>query len=99
MKTIKLIKIISGEELIGEELPTDPGYVTLGKVFQVVIIPQKDGSQQVGMLPFHIHTKLHDELAIQKQHIIFETEPGKEILQHYQQFTSPIIQPSSIITP
>ena len=99
-KKLLLIKLVSGEELVGADHTCSNGYnegnaYTLKEVFQVVVIPQKDGSQQIGMLPFHIHTKLHEELTVESRHVIFATEPGPEISSQYLQFTTRIITPQS----
>jgi hypothetical protein len=92
IKELLIIKLTSGEEIMGKIMPSGDDEVILNKNFQIFIIPHEDGRQEIGMMPYHIHTNLHERLPMKKQHILFDYKPSQQMVDLYNRFTSPIIQ-------
>jgi len=95
-KDIKLIRLLSGEDLL-TEVVSDTGFkVTIKNPLRVVIIPGKStpNSPTVGLAPWAEFSE-DDEFVLDNQHIIAIMRPVKEFVSQYNSAFSGIITPSS----
>ena len=93
MSNVKILRLTTGEDVIADVGENDQG-VSLNKPF--VIIPQQKGPGQ----PIHLMMSLYnafgktDTITLQKDKIVFMTEPKDDIKNNYEANTSKIITPT-----
>lgn len=86
---IKLIKLITGEEIIAN-VTEQQDALELKTPVRVVFT-----QEGVGMVPYTLLAK-SDVISIKQQHVIYEAEPDVEALNAYNsQFGSGIVLPGS----
>jgi hypothetical protein len=98
--SVKLIRLLSGEELIGKE-PDDikaDGYIILDEVLLVGYQMQQNHTMQFGFGPFSPMCKPGPKY-INRDLIVFVSEPNDVLLQGYNQFTGRIVTPTKEILP
>tara|TARA_B100000035_G_scaffold200838_1_gene171830 strand:+ start:309 stop:599 length:291 start_codon:yes stop_codon:yes gene_type:complete len=90
MKEVKLIRIISGEEIITEVLDSGDGYLVIKN--PLVVIPQQG---QVGFAPWAtvIDTE-RPEISLDMKHVIYCVEVQPDVANRYNEIFG-----SNIITP
>jgi len=90
MKKVKLIRIISGEEIITEVLDSGDGYLVIKN--PLVVIPQQG---QVGFAPWAtvIDTE-RPEISLDMKHVIYCVEVQPDVANRYNEIFG-----SNIITP
>ena len=90
MKDVKLIRIISGEEIITEVLDSGDGYLVIKN--PLVVIPQQG---QVGFAPWAtvIDTE-RPEISLDMKHVIYCVEVQPDVANRYNEIFG-----SNIITP
>lgn len=89
---IKLIKMMSGEDVIADLISEDAQYVTISN--PVVMVPQGQGN--VGFAPWSPF--LHDdekELAVKASYVVYIAPAKEAVVENYEQIFSPIITPKS----
>lgn len=115
MANIKLIRLLSGEEIVAEVveekklLVSDDvdqssdyagGPLKLKNPFLVVLQPGPNDQVKVGMAPWMMLKKKDAALTIQSLAIVCVTDPGKEVADRYAQLNSVILQPDrNIVIP
>ena len=93
-KNIKLIRLTSGEELIGDVSIGE--YADTKKVKDaIVLIPAGEG--KIGFMPFMPYTKAKDGVNIRKQDIMFEVDPIEDLVEQHRNATSEIALPEKKI--
>ena len=93
---IKLVRLTSGEELIGEVTVNRDMSVTIKK--GIILIPAGEG--KLGFMPFMPYTEAADGVEIEKQFIMFMVTPVQGLIDNHAESTkdeSKIITPSSAI--
>lgn len=87
--TIKVIRLVNGEELIGKysEAPT---HVTLDKVGVVQMIPTQKGVN-IGLFPFAPYAE-EDSFEFSHDHIVTTFTPATDLLNNYNQMFGSGIQ-------
>ena len=90
MSEVKLLRLSTGEDIIAKVGENDQG-VSLNKPF--VIIPQQKGPGQPIQLMMSLYNAFgkSDTVTLDKDKIVFMTDPKDEILKSYEQNTSRII--------
>lgn len=79
MSEVKLVRMKSGEELIGKVSETENGYRVEKPT---VLVPTGNGS--VGLMPYMPYTKAVDEgLDVPADFVLFVLELHTELLNHY----------------
>lgn len=96
---VKLIRLITGEDLIAEVLPSDPRSIinqtlTLKNPIRIVVIPDANKQPKVGFAPWVEFSK-SDTIQLDRQHVLFETTPLPQFLEHYKATFSNLILPQS----
>ena len=94
MQDVKLLRLSTGEDVIAKIGENDQG-TSLKNPF--VIIPQQKGPGQPIQLIMSLYNAFgkNDTVTVDRDKIVFITEPKDEILKSYQQNTSNIITAGS----
>jgi len=90
MKDVKLIRLITGEEIIAEVLDWKNGILTIQNA--LVVIPQQG---QVGFAPWAtvIDPEL-PEIGLDMKHVIYSVEVATDVVKQYEKiFGSNIVLP------
>ena len=95
MSKVKVLKMITGEDLIAECKDSDDGNIILKN--PCILVPAKDGG--VGIAPWAFMTKDGmqggDGIEISNDHILFVAEAQEEIYNQYnEQFGSGLVVPT-----
>jgi hypothetical protein len=92
MKKIKIIRLSTGEDVIGEVTHDDDRVVTLKKPF--VLIPRQMGPGkpiQLMLSPWQPYTD-EEEILVNHDKIVTMVTPKNDIQRNYEENTSGIIQ-------
>ena len=97
MNEVKILRLTTGEDVIAKVGENDQG-VSLNKAF--VIIPQQTGPGKPVQLMMSLYNAFgkSDTITLDKDKIVFMTDPKDEILKSYEQNTSRIIKAPGLIT-
>jgi len=97
MNKVKILRLTTGEDVIAKVGENDQG-VSLNKPF--VIIPQQSAPGQPIQLMMSLYNAFgkSDTVTLDKDKIVFMTDPKDEILKSYEQNTSRIIKAPGLIT-
>jgi hypothetical protein len=90
MKDVKLIRLITGEEILAEVLDWKNGVMTIQNA--LVVIPQQG---QVGFAPWAtvINPEM-PEIGLDMKHVIYSVEPAESVVKQYNEiFGSNIVLP------
>jgi hypothetical protein len=85
MKNIQLLRLTSGEEIIGNVADKDDSWRVEDAI---VMIPAGEG--KLGFMPWMPYTKSSEGVDIPKQHVMFVVEPIDDLKNQHQQATSSI---------
>ena len=90
MNEVKILRLTTGEDVIAKVGENDQG-VSLNKAF--VIIPQQTGPGKPVQLMMSLYNAFgkNDTITLDKDKIVFMTDPKDDILKSYEQNTSRII--------
>lgn len=93
---IKLLKLISGDEIIGEVLSETNIEVVIKNPVRVVIMPSKANPQTptVGFAPWAEFSE-DKQFSIHKAHVIVSMKPVQEFINQYNSMFGGIVAPSS----
>ena len=93
MSNVKILRLTTGEDVIADVGENDQG-VSLNKPF--VIIPQQKGPGQPIQLMMSLYNAFgkSDTVTLQKDKIVFMTDPKDDIKNNYEANTSKIITPT-----
>ena len=96
MEQVKILRLTTGEDVIAKVGENDQG-VSLNKAF--VIIPQQTGPGKPVQLMMSLYNAFgkSDTVTLDKDKIVFMTDPKDEILKSYEQNTSRIIKAPGLI--
>ena len=93
---IKILKLITGEEVLGEvEIESETELVLVNPV-GVAIVRGKDGQPNVGFSPFPLHAeqKSGQTIAFSKKNVVYSYVPAEDFVNNYNQiFGSGIVLP------
>ena len=97
MDKVKIMRLTTGEDVIAKVGENDQG-VSLHKAF--VIIPQQTGPGKPIQLMMSLYNAFgkNDTITLDKDKIVFMTDPKDDILKSYEQNTSRIIKAPGLIT-
>ena len=95
-KNIKLIKLITGEQIMAEVTENTSAALKISNPTLIVVLPSKTNSQQpsVGLAPWAEFSD-DKEISIDKLHVIAIMNPIKDFIDQYNRIFSKIITPSS----
>ena len=88
IKNIQLLRLTSGEEVIGNVSDTDDSWYVEDAI---VMIPAGEG--KLGFMPWMPYTKAKDGVEIPKKHVMFVVEPIDDLKEQHTQATSGLVIP------
>ena len=92
MIDVKLIRIITGEEVVAELLEETASYVKVQN--GLVVLPT---AQSVGFAPWAtVISKENPEITVQKTHVVYLAEVQEDVAKKYNEmYGSKLVTPSS----
>ena len=101
MKDLRIFKLITGEEIIGEVIEgqgNSPGYEYKVKNISMLMVNQSEKGFGVVPVPWAMNVK-DGEVTLLSEHVIYTGEPRKELIEMYEKIFSPLALPTkSLIT-
>tara|TARA_B100000282_G_scaffold293871_1_gene269990 strand:- start:435 stop:722 length:288 start_codon:yes stop_codon:yes gene_type:complete len=91
-KIMKLVRLSSGEEVIGK-VEEHPNHITISDGYS--LIPAGEG--KIGFMPFMAYTKAKDGIDIDRKFVVFVVEPVEEIVDQIRQLDTGLTVPSGKI--
>lgn len=93
---VKLIRLLTGEELVAELLSDNDGEVVIKNPLRIVVIPAKSTPQNptVGFAPWMEFSE-DKKFVLDKSHVLCIMNPVKEFVNQYNQAFGGIITPTS----
>jgi hypothetical protein len=84
---IYAMKLVTGEELIGEVEMEDFNQMVIRNPLGIAIVRGKDGQPNVGFAPFPIHAeqKSDSTIALKREHIVYYYVPAEDFIKNYDQ--------------
>ena len=81
---IKIVKIITGEEIIADVTDENGQYISLEKPCVLQLIPSRSNPEQPSMalIPYAMYTESH-RVIVKREHIVWSEEPMKELYNQY----------------
>ena len=95
MENIKVVKLITGEEILAEIESGELGYRLINPV-RIAVMPGQNGQPNIGFAPWPIHSEQEkdSEVIVARKHVVYEYTPAQEYLNNYNQiFGSGIVLP------
>ena len=87
---VKLLRIVTGEEVIAEVLSEGTEYITVKNA--LVVIPQ---AQNVGFAPWAtVISKQKPEITVDRKFLVYVVECDGDVVEKYESIFSPIDKPS-----
>ena len=94
---ILVLKLITGEEVLGEVVNKDPSFVALKNVVGIAVVRGQDGQPSIGFSPFPLHAeqKTGQTIAFSKKNVVYCYVPAEDFINNYNQiFGSGIVLPN-----
>lgn len=94
-KVVKIVRFISGEEIITTVVNLNEKKIVIEKALVMVYKPSGDGQISIGFGPFMPYSE--GQVALNMSAVAAIAEPMDKIVDEYNRLFSPIIQPSPSI--
>lgn len=93
---VKIVKLITGEELLGEILPSTDAVCKIKNPVRIVIMPNKidPKTPNVGFAPWAEFSE-DKEFIIDKRHVLAIINPIKEFINQYNSMFGGLVVPTS----
>lgn len=91
--TVKAVKLISGEELVGEVIHEDENCVTLKNVLAIMIQRDREGNLNIGFVPFAPYLGKNATFDFPYEKTIFVLEVDEQMKNTYNSVFSGIVTP------
>ena len=93
---VKILKLITGEELLGEMLPGGPSVYNIKNPVRIVVMPNKmdPKTPNVGFAPWAEFSN-QNTFIIDKSHILCVIDPITEFVNQYNSMFGGIVLPTS----
>jgi hypothetical protein len=93
---IKIIRLINGEELLGELLPSTDAVCKIKNPVRIVVMPNKldPKTPNVGFAPWAEFSD-DKEFTIDKRHVLAIINPIKEFINQYNTMFGGLVVPTS----
>ena len=88
---VKLIKLVTGEEIVAEIISSDDTSVTVGKAVAAVLQPGRDGSLSVGFIPWGTLSKKNKTISMSQ--VVYITTPEDDVASQFSSMFSGIVTP------
>ena len=93
---IKILKLITGEEVLGEIESQSETEVVIINPVGVAVVRGKDGQPNVGFAPFPLHAEQKTDATVcfSKKNVVYSYVPAEDFVKNYTQiFGSGIVVP------
>jgi hypothetical protein len=93
---IKILKLITGEEVLGEIESQSETEVVIINPVGVAVVRGKDGQPNVGFAPFPLHAEQKTDATVcfSKKNVVYSYVPAEDFVKNYNQiFGSGIVVP------
>jgi len=93
---IKILKLITGEEVLSEIESESETEFVLSNPVGIAVVRGKDGQPSIGFSPFPLHgeQKSGVTIAIAKKNVVYSYVPAQDFVNNYNQiFGSGIVVP------
>jgi hypothetical protein len=88
MSNVQILRLTSGEELIGRvDFHDEEGYYAISKAY--ILIPMGQG--QIGFAPYMPYTRAEDGFTISEEHVMFMIRPMSEMETQYTSAVSGLV--------
>jgi hypothetical protein len=94
---IKVIKLVSGEEVIAKIEESKEGVIKLFDPLQFMQVPMEEGGVGIHFMPWLAYANIEDGVEIKEDKIIYNIKAGSEVEKQYKEITGEIIVPDSDI--
>lgn len=94
-KVVKIVRFISGEEIITTIVNLNEKKIVIEKPLVMVYKPSSEGQVAIGFGPFMPYTE--SQIALNMSAVAAIADPVSKIVEEYDRLFSPIIQPSPSI--
>lgn len=91
--TVKAVKLISGEELIGELLYEDSDHIVLKNVLAIMIRQDQQGNLGVGFIPFAPYAGKNASFEFKLDKLTFVVEVDDQMRNQYNSIFGGIVTP------
>lgn len=93
---IKIVRLINGEELLGELLPSTDAVCKIKNPVRIVVMPNKldPKTPNVGFAPWAEFSD-DKEFTIDKRHVLAIINPIKEFINQYNSMFGGLVVPTS----
>ena len=84
---VKLCKLVSGEEVLGEDISDSLDRIKLKNPVRIATVRGQDGNPNVGFAPFptFAEEKKDRQVAFLREHVIYYYEPAEDFRKNYDQ--------------
>jgi F0F1-type ATP synthase alpha subunit len=80
--TIKILKLFTGEELIGKIVGETTDSITIDNPANIHMAPTQDSRMQLYLIPYAPYAE-KDQFTLTKQHVIMQYEPNVDLMNKY----------------
>jgi len=98
-KDIKLLKMVTGEDLITEVIDEKENTLLIKNPIRVILVPNRPGSDPkaptVAFAPYLEFAEDSTTIALDKRHVIAVVKPIKEFIGQYNSIFSKVIMPQA----
>jgi hypothetical protein len=92
-KSMKLVRLTSGEEIVGDVVENEDGSYTISNAFN--LLPGGEGKIQ--FIPFMAYTEAHAGVTLKAEHVLFTVAPVAQLVEQITKIKRSM--DSGIITP
>ena len=94
---MKLVRLVSGEEIVGDVIENEDGSYTISNAFN--LLPGGEGKIQ--FIPFMAYTEAHAGVTLKPEHVLFVVKPIAQLVEQIsnikRQLDSGIVVPEQKI--
>jgi hypothetical protein len=82
---ITLIKLVTGEEVLGEDVSNELGFIKLKNPVKVATVRGQDGNPNIGFAPFPTFSDEQKDktVAFLREHVVYYYEPAEDFRKNY----------------
>ena len=96
MSNLKCLKLVTGEEIIGDVEKLSDGSVKIKDAAQIVMMPGSSSKLSLGLVPFLPYSE-DDAFTLVQDHIIVLHTPSTDLINNYNRIFGSGIQIASAV--
>jgi hypothetical protein len=89
--SVKVLKIVTGEEIIGEVVSDDTNVICLKNIVAIVLQPTRDGKLSFGFIPWG--SMIDGSITLKYSDLVYSGNPTEDLLNNYNSMFSGIVTP------